>query len=99
MSAFIALPVINFGSWQDDLNSAMAILTFIVLPLAPLLVFLFLHKQRHKLKSPDFKDKFITLYFGVNVKRFWAILMMPLFLFRRILFAIAVTNMPNYPGP
>ncbi len=74
----------------------MALISFILLPLAPILAIGFLHKFRNKLKEKPFKMKFVTLYYGINVKRPFARLVIPLFLIRRLIFAIAAVVLDEH---
>ncbi len=96
MTTFISLPVLSYSTWYEIINSGMAILSFGLLPIVPLFVIGFLHKFREKLKDQEFRMKFVTLYFGVNTRRPFAKLVVPLFLTRRLLFAIAVVVLSEY---
>ncbi len=96
MTTFISLPVLSYSTWYEILNSVMALLSFGLLPIVPLFIIGFLHKYREKLKDKEFRMKFVTLYFGVNTRRPYSKLVVPLFLTRRLLFAIAVVVLSEH---
>ena len=96
MTTFISLPVLSFSTWQEGLNAGAALASFILLPIAPIFVIGFLQKFKNRLKDKDFKMKFVTLYFGVNANKPLAKLVVPLFLIRRLIFAIAVVVLEEH---
>ena len=53
----------------------------------PPLTYVILHKNKHKLEEEDFKGRFESLYLNVDTTIDKSILMMTLFVFRRLIYA------------
>ena len=97
ISTMIALDSISFNSKEGIINGSMALGLGLIVSLTPLLVYLFLKKYHKNLQEADFKPRFETLYLNVNTEIHNSILMMTLFIIRRLIFAMNIVFLNGYP--
>lgn len=97
LSTLISLPNINFSTWQLALNSVLSIIFFAFIPIAPVFVFFFLRKSKKKLKDKRFKMRFLSMYTALNIKKKYFMVVTPLFLVRRLIYALTIVFMNDYP--
>ena len=74
-------------------NDSMVWIFIVVIGIMPIFVSIFLCCNRKKLQEPDFDKKYGALYTGLNLEKRSIVLYTPLFMLRRILFALVVCYM------
>ena len=74
----------------------LAFLLLVSIPAAPIFVFIFLYKCRHRVVDKKFKMKFQSMYHALDLKNKYFILVTPMFLIRRLIFAFSIVYMADY---
>jgi uncharacterized membrane protein len=85
ISTFISIQTLKIDSREDIINSWMTVLFLVGVISFPVFTFFFLRSRRDRLNEEDFKGRFETLYLNVNTGDDTSVLMMTLFIFRRLL--------------
>ncbi len=93
ISTWISIKKLDFSTIDTKEEKINVLMTFIFLTIIlafPPFTYVILHKFKHKLEEEDFKGRFESLYLNVNTKVEKSILMITLFVFRRLLYAAGI---------
>ncbi len=80
---------------EEIINAGLTVVFVIVIVAFPPFTYILLHKYKHRLEEEDFKGRFESLYLNVNTKVDKSILMITLFIFRRLLFSLNIVFLAN----
>ncbi|CDW90296.1 UNKNOWN [Stylonychia lemnae] len=97
IASFIAIKSFMSGS-QDILESIISAIMAIALILCPFVFVRFLKVYKRQLNSENFKQKFGTLYMNLDTKSFISLLNLLSYLLRRLIMAISIVYLNDYPG-
>ena len=75
---------------EETINATLTIITAIVICSFPPFTYFLLHKNKERLQDEDFKGRFESLYLNVETKIDRSILMMSLFVMRRLLYSLNI---------
>jgi hypothetical protein len=64
--------------------------------ISPILVGIFLIKNNERLQNTDFHDKFENLYGNLKEKKLTALLYIPIFLIRRVVFVLLIIYFSDF---
>ena len=93
ISTWISVKKLDFSMVDTKEEIINVVMTFVFLAVIigfPPLTYFILHKFKHKLDEEDFKGRFESLYLNVNTRIDRSILMITLFVFRRLVFAASI---------
>ena len=93
ISTWISIKKLDFSTVdtkEEQINVSMTFFFLTVILGFPPLTYFILHKFKDKLENEDFKGRFESLYLNVNTKVDKSILMITLFVFRRLVYAAAI---------
>ena len=99
LEAYLKLSISTFLSFHklshvedksDYINAFLTVFLSILVLGFPPFTYFFLHKYKAKLTDEDFKGRFESLYLNVNTSVDQSILMITLFVARRLIFAISI---------
>lgn len=93
ISTWISIKKLDFSTidtYEEKINVVMTFLFLAVILIFPAFTYFILHKYKSKLEDEDFKGRFESIYLNVNTKIDKSILMMTLFVTRRLVYATAI---------
>lgn len=95
--SFASMATISFDDKNTSINSVIGILMLTFVIAYPLFVWKFLSKNKLTLSNPAKRQRFDSLYQNLDVYTNTSLLLMPFFLFRRLLIGVIVTFLKDYP--
>jgi hypothetical protein len=99
ISTWISIKKLDFSTIdtkEEIINVMMTFVFLAVILIFPAFTYFILHKYKNKLEDEDFKGRFESLYLNVNTQVDKSILMMTLFVTRRLIYAAAIVFLSGY---
>jgi len=97
VASFINLHLFHWITISDIFNSVACIAGLTLTVFLPPFVLWFLVKNRGKLNQPENKQKFSSLYEGLEKQNVWGLYFTFLFLFKRLIIAVVVVFLQGMP--
>ena len=98
--SFSALAAIAFLSWVDasqSINSVISLVMLILMCQYPLSFGYLLHRKRKDLPKEEMKQKIGSLYLGMKTETWLQRLYSPVFMFRRLVYALLTVILADHP--
>jgi hypothetical protein len=92
ISTWISIKKLDFST----IDTKEEIINVAVILIFPAFTYFILHKYKNKLEDEDFKGRFESLYLNINTQVDKSILMMTLFVTRRLIYAAAIVFLSGY---
>jgi hypothetical protein len=95
ISTWISIEAFSLDDRESMINAWLTILMIGFMAGFPIFIYFFLKRNTHRLAEEEFMARFESIYLNVDPEVKYALLTVPLFVFRRLLYSANIVLLSN----